>query len=62
MGMTPLLKAVSLGRINMVEDLLKAGADQNVKDLEGRSASERAEFYEEFEIYEMLMKNRSEGN
>ena len=55
--MTPLLKAVSLGRINMVKDLLKAGADRNVKDLEGRTATERAEFYEEFEVYELLTGN-----
>jgi ankyrin repeat protein len=57
MGMTPLLKAASLGRIHMVKDLLKAGADRNVKDLEGKTPKERAEFYEEFEVYDLLTEN-----
>ncbi len=45
-GITPLMRAASLGRYECAELLLKYGADPFLKDYSGKNSFDRAIFYE----------------
>ncbi|KRW99660.1 Ankyrin repeat-containing domain [Pseudocohnilembus persalinus] len=54
-GVTPLIRAVSLNRLKMAKKLLEMGADPDYK-LNNVSALERAEFYENEQLYNELLQ------
>lgn len=53
-GMTPLLKAASIGNKNVVRELLENGADPYILGPDGESALERAEFYKNNDAYKII--------
>jgi len=53
-GVTPLIKAASLGRCDMVKILLERGADKDRKGPDGKTAMEKAQLYERWECMEVL--------
>lgn len=53
-GMTPLMKAAGLGRKYYVEELLKLGADKNIKDKDGKTALDYANLFEQYDVLDIL--------
>lgn len=53
-GMTPLMEAARFGHKAMVKKLLSLGANKNLKNLKGKTASDLAKDWKEYEIVEML--------
>lgn len=51
---SPLMYAVKYGKINMVKQLIEAGADINVRNSEGANAFHYAQKYQQKEIEEYL--------
>lgn len=56
-GMTPLMAAVVIGNIEMVNRLIERNADINKRDIQGRSAFDYAVFRGNVEIAELLLRN-----
>ena len=54
---SPLMYAVKYGKINMVKQLVEAGADINVRNSEGANAFHYAQKYQQKEIEEYLKSN-----
>lgn len=53
-GMTPLMKAAGLGRKYYVEELLRLGANRDLKDKEGKTALDYANLFEQYEVLDIL--------
>lgn len=56
-GWTPLLKASSLGRIQMVEELLEHGADPLLADSKGENCLDKAKKFERMDIFNLLVNH-----
>jgi ankyrin repeat protein len=61
-GLTPLIYAVISGRGDMVEALLKAGADVDAKARDGSTALMKATLWGHSEIVEMLLRYGADTN
>ena len=61
-GYTPLHHAVTNGKIEQVEYLLKIGANPNAKDHKGRSSLMLAVVLEKIEVAKVLLKNGANPN
>jgi len=48
------MKAVALGRLRMVPELLERGADPFMKDSKGENSFDKAILYERIEVLNML--------
>jgi len=59
-GVTPLIKAASLGRCDMVKILLERGADKDRKGPDGKTAMEKAQLFERWECIEVLKNPQAE--
>ena len=53
-GYTPLLKAASLGRLDMVKKLVESGVDPRHRDPWGNTPKDKASLYNRYEIYDYL--------
>jgi ankyrin repeat protein len=60
-GATALMKASGLGRKLYVEELLKAGADPNIKDHDGKTALDYAKQYDQYDIADILTEAVGSG-
>lgn len=55
-GYTPLLKAASLGRIDMVKRLIEEGVDPRHIDPYGNTPRDKAKLYNRYEVCEYLLE------
>ncbi len=53
-GYTPMLKAASLGRTDMVKKMIEAGVDPRHKDPYGNSPRDKATLYNKYELIKYL--------
>lgn len=53
-GYTPMLKAASLGRFDMVKKLIEAGVDPRHTDPLGNTPRDKASLYNKYELMEYL--------
>ena len=61
-GYTPLLKAASLGRNEMVKKMIDKGVDPRHKDPYGNTARDKAALYNKYELQRYLGEMESKAN
>jgi len=61
-GMTPLMYAVSLNNIRIMEILISNGADVNIKNNKGQTSLQQAYEHNYFEAFKILLENGAEAD
>jgi ankyrin repeat protein len=61
-GVTPLMRACGLDRVDIVEDLLKAGADLKITDHDGLTSLDYAKRNSSLGVLQLVGQTKAEDN